>query len=1424
MPESIDLATTQLDSLFEDLSRQIARSESAVRLTLIDRPRIELIHEKARRRLDQYQRRARLAGRGIRKYLDLDYSYDPANYHPLGIKLFSAKVRPAQTHLRELIEEKPRPRSFAAPDETAPVAEKERQFYSLQAGGEANPYDWTFDLCSVTLANFKYRRMSLVRDYETLLDDGLTNPSFESVFSLAPRSISTEPQDARPLEDRYDVVPCDPTQAGAIAEAGVGKSFIIQGPPGTGKSQTITNLIADYVARGKRVLFVCEKRAAIDVVYARLRQCGLADLCCLIHDSQSDKKEFVMDLKQAYESFMTGLQGSESPDRSRSTMIRLMERSIKPLSHFEAVMQSTPDGFGVCVRNLIDRCIELRDLLPQFDVLTKERLPSHAEWHGSKPAIQRFQRALRDAGDETVLAKHPMRILSARLTSEERSLEIVASAAKQALKSAALAEEHLKGCKIPRDQWEQLSRARKLVEYARRMEPVSEVNQVGLLKPGAEDAKWFESHLQVMKKSQRRLQESVDANKHWRDKLSAEETTLALEKAEPLEGSAFAWLKPTWWRLRGVLSRCYDFRAHKIRPRWSRVLKLLQEEHEAAAELAGLREETADRLGLASEQIDSLVSTIADLSEWLPDQPSWISAIHKALLKVPQANSIIARVVAAGVHLSDMESHLTKISDDCESLTFSDVKRSLDHIVDNLEAVPIFLDCLRELSSTPRSVSEALRRLPHSPDEIEAAVSNHALERLYRQERKVERFTARTRRGHGGRLEESYDQWLQLNASYIRDQVQDRFLKSLHVAEQPAAKLPPEEKEFKRRYNRGRRELEHEFGKQMRYKAIRDLVSDESGDVVSDLKPVWLMSPLSVSDTLPLTGDRFNVVIFDEASQITLEEAVPALFRAPQSIIVGDEMQLPPTDFFSAKQSSEEEEDLLIESDGELVQYDLDSGSFLSHAANNLSSTMLGWHYRSRSESLISFSNWAFYDGRLLTVPDESLVSIQHEPITATSAEDGARGAAEILERPVSYHLLSHGVYDKRRNRAEAEYIAEMVRALLKDEARRTIGIVAFSEAQQDEIEQALNRLGEEDKVFGNALEAELEREEDDQFVGLLVKNLENIQGDERDIIILSVCYGHPPSGKMRMNFGPINKSGGEKRLNVAFSRAKHHMAVVSSISPNDITNDYNDGANCLKNYLKYSEAVSVGDAATATRVMHGLSRWAHDGHEEDGQAGDVVIDQIAASLESAGYSVDRGVGQSHFRCDLAAYRDGDNQYRLGILIDGPAYYEQSDILERDMMRPRLLRAFGWSVVHVLAKEWQDNPEEVMERLIDAIEGRVEADEADTFELDDEEDIEIDEPDAEEIEPLEWPEHGHDSQPVAGSGTSSRYLEFRSDKSSKFWEITLNGARHTVRFGRIGTEGQTRTKAFDDDESAKRDCERLIREKLGKGYQDGRSE
>src|SRR5436190_18320436 len=257
----------------------------------------------------------------------------------------------------------------------------------------------------------------------------------------------------------------------------------------------------------------------------------------------------------------------------------------------------------------------------------------------------------------------------------------------------------------------------------------------------------------------------------------------------------------------------------------------------------------------------------------------------------------------------------------------------------------------------------------------------------------------------------------------------------------------------------------------MRYKSIRELAAGDTGQVIQDLKPIWLMSPLSVSDTLPLDPNLFDVVIFDEASQIPLEEAIPAVYRSNQVIVVGDEMQLPPTTFFASNRAGTET--ITIEEEGERIEVDMDSDSFLTQSALNLPSTLLAWHYRSRYESLISFSNAAFYTGNLFPIPDRQRAMNDQSKIRVTAVDQGAANVDALLARSISFHFMENGLYEDRRNPNEAAYIAQLVRGILLRDTKLSVGLVAFSEAQQTEIENALGRLADEDGDFAARLEAE---------------------------------------------------------------------------------------------------------------------------------------------------------------------------------------------------------------------------------------------------------------------------------------------------------------------------------------------------------------
>jgi predicted DNA-binding WGR domain protein len=1424
LPEVFDLTDTSLDAFHEALAARVQASEPAVSVAKIDRPRIHLIHAKAQRRLDQYIQRSRLSGRGIRTFQDLDYSYDKENFHPLGLRLFQTRIRRPQTNLEHVIQAKPTPRMLMMPEAeaSAVVSEQAGEMYSLDEPEGANPYAWEFDLCNVTLGNFRYRKMSLVRDYTALVENGYNNPAFDAIFSLEPRKIDPALVEKVPLEDRYPVLTCDPTQASAIGRARTGKSYIIQGPPGTGKSQTIANLIADYVARGQRVLFVCAKRAAIDVVYHRLRQHGLHMLCALIHDSQEDKKEFILDLKQTYESLLEASGDRESSaQRQRKELLQALRRELAPLERFHEAMCSIPKAAAVPIRRLVHRLVALHDRVPDLPPIEQERMPFYAQWCAHKPRIDRLLAALEETQGPAVLAKHPLKDLKASLSRQDRPLEMVRLHLQNAESLLDSLDEELLAAGLETDEYDTLAKATRVVAYAEKLRFLAERGLVSVLTAGSDSAKRFVGLVAEHRQRLKELQAARQATSRWRHKLAPAEVATALEQAKLFQRTMLSFLRPAWWRLRGTLRRCYDFRSHQIQPTAVQVLEVLSREYQAEHALEELQVNSRDAFRFAGT-LHEFTGTVDEIRRAAAELPAEVQSVHNRLFAAGNADSAILRISALGQKLEQLLQELMSFLDGYQSQSFTDLREELALIDESLDDLPDFLPCLAEAAGLPDEVLEVLRRLPLTGDELEGAMAQRTWEEACRADRALSRFTNRIRNRHVNQLRKSHEQLYGANAALVCERVRQRFLEHVRISGLPHAQLNGDEKALKAVYSRGRRELEHEFGKVMRYRSIRDLVTGDSGIVIQDLKPVWLMSPLSVSDTLSLDSTHFDVVIFDEASQVPLEEAVPALFRAPQVIVVGDQMQLPPTNFFSAKHL-EQEEVILIEDEtsGEMTTYDLESNSFLAHAACVLPSTMLGWHYRSRSESLISYSNAAFYGGQLLTVPDKTLPSPAWTAIRVLSADEGADNVDRLLERPVSFHLVESGVYLGRRNAAEANYIAHLVRDVLSRDTGLSIGIIAFSEAQQGEIQSALSRLGQEDRKFRDRLEAELEREENGQFVGLLVKNLENIQGDERDIVILSVCYGRGPNGKMLMNFGPINQTGGEKRLNVAFTRAKQHMALVSSIRHDDITNDYNDGARCLKNYLRYVEAVSLGDLASAGRTLRELTGQPYSASGVNEASSDVVVGQVAAGLRAGGYEVDLGVGQSSFRCDLAVRRPGERHYRAGILVDTDGYYRQGDIIEREVMRPQLLEAFGWKVTHVFAKDWYENPSAIIKSLTRFIEEDQSGQDTDGSHSPDT--VASPEPERGEQPAPPQRETSQPPAPLVASSASSaretkRYFEFRSGNSDKFWEISVNGQEHTVRFGRIGTGGQNKTKTFSDAATAAGDAARLVKEKLAKGY------
>ncbi|MDH5327889.1 MAG: AAA domain-containing protein [Gammaproteobacteria bacterium] len=1483
LPDSIDLKKTDLVEFHQWLRAQIESSDQSITLELIDKPKVDIVHAAAKRRLDHYNRRAGLSGRGIVKYEDIDYSYKAGNFHPLGLRLFNQRIRKTPTYLQRIVGDVSSvDMQYMVQLPGASVGSEQKKtkaFYSLRENDETNPYRWQYDICNVTLGNFKYRKMSLVKDYTRLLESPQHNQAFEATFSLNPRPLSHHSEKEADLSQQFHIVPCDPTQSEAIALAKRGESYIIQGPPGTGKSQTITNLIADFIARGKKILFVCEKRAAIDIVYLRLKQQGLGAICSLIHDSQTDKKRFILDLRATYEGFLEfDSAGNADAQAQRKDIVVRLNESLEPLKRFDSHMTQVYDSAGIPLNQLLELAIRNKHLLPQFSVLEFERFPEYAQWEMHRAPLTELQAAIGEIQEDGILAKHPLVLLHEQFIDHAEPMNTAAQLIDSALSTLQSLQERLAGYNqkagFAAADFTTVAELQQLLAYTQSIKPLAQAKLNCLFDDSHALTQRFESARKKYLKKLEQYKKAQDKTQHWRNKLAPEETEAALAQASGV-GGVLAFLSPTWWKLRKVLNLHYDFSAHQIKPKWVQVLTWLLDEHKALVVLEDFVDDMKIDFGFDCE-LEELNTTLEAVSRDLPDYTQSLQRLHENLVTHADARDIIAGYASLKPSFVEFGETLSQLVQAYEEIPYSELKLILAGMKDALHQVPEFLLCLKALAGLPLSLSALFRTHKLTSSQIETAIAHKTVTALIKTQPALNRIVGTVKQQHVKTLGKYHGALYKQNAHAILDQVRSHFLHNLHVSNLAAAELSSEQKEFKKRYARGRRELEHEFGKSIRYKSIRDMVSNASGEVINDLKRVWLMSPLSVSDTLPLSSDDFDVVIFDEASQITLEEAIPSIFRANQSVVVGDQMQMPPTNFFSAKSGGGEEEVLEFYEDDELVEYDLNSNSFLTHVANNLESRRLGWHYRSRSEALISFSNWAFYQGSLLTVPDVVANSDSKAAIVVFDSQQGDQNHNRILDRGVSFHRIEKGIYENRRNRREADYIARLVRGLLTSQAHKSIGIVAFSEAQQTEIERALNALAEHDRDFRNLLDAEFEREEDGEFVGLLVKNLENIQGDERDIIILSVCYGHNPQGKMRMNFGPINQKGGEKRLNVAFSRAKQHMVVISSIQHADITNDYNEGANALKSYLRYTEAVSVGDEESANRVLFGLS-YSDLGSGSENAATDGAVNpcliQLQSALEQQGWVVDAGVGHSRFKCDMALRRPEETHYRLGIFIDGDHFYQQQDVIERDLLKPQLLRNFGWRIVHVLLKDWYDDPESVLAQIDKAL-TQPEAEEAveDTIELGPvqpestntvapvyaepvqefmQEPVQkpigdnaaVPEELKDKSEPLKSLDDSvktpSTTAPQPSSSPSTRstptptpstldppevvlgktvYLEFVSASSAKFWSITVSDKQHEVCFGRIGTKGQGKVQQFETTTAALGSATKLLAQKLKKGY------
>ncbi len=457
--------------------------------------------------------------------------------------------------------------------------------------------------------------------------------------------------------------------------------------------------------------------------------------------------------------------------------------------------------------------------------------------------------------------------------------------------------------------------------------------------------------------------------------------------------------------------------------------------------------------------------------------------------------------------------------------------------------------------------------------------------------------------------------------------------------------------------------LRKEITKKARHIPVRQLLSSIP-TLLPRLKPCVLMSPLSVAQYLESSYNTFDVVIFDEASQIPVWDAVGAIARGKQLIVVGDPKQLPPSNFFNNSNIEGDDDDLTPEEfkDMESVLDELMS--------NQVRHKRLQWHYRSRHEALITFSNRQYYDNELLTFP-------------APSTDHGG----------VKFHHLLEARYDKgksRTNRREAEaLVSELVSRLRREGPLRSYGVVTFNLAQQQLIENLLD----EERRKNPEIELHFSDEPPIEGESVFVKNLENVQGDERDVILFSICYGADESGKVSMNFGPLNRDGGERRLNVAITRAKHEVLVFSGLRADqiDLTRTRARGVRDLKLFLDYADrgpkAITAANSAS----------WDADADSE-------FEKMVAERIRKLGFDVHLQVGCSGYRIDIGVVDpDAPGLYILGVECDGATYHRAATARDRDKLRQNILEDLGWKLHRIWSTDWWHNANGEIEKLAAAI-------------------------------------------------------------------------------------------------------------------------
>lgn len=1047
--------------------------------------------------------------------------------------------------------------------------------------------------------------------------------------------------------DLCNVVDADSSQIDAIEMAKSGKSFVLQGPPGTGKSQTITNIIAECLNDGKKVLFVSEKLAALKVVYNKMQQTGIADFCLQLHSNKANKKDVIKDICNNFD-----IQKNEINQLKVDEEINVKVKAKEKLDSYDYNLHKINPVINKSLYDLYERLAkfdkdpdvicEVQDISKlgsdylddATNLLTKyvDYLPTIGYDYHDNPWYGYLNRNL------SIMEE--MRIKNS-VSSSVDTLEKLSQISNDISKRYNICCKNLADIFFWRSFFE-------LVGGSYLITPVL------LNKRNFDMAYDSLQKLQLISNGIHSLMQNLSDCNDDIYKLNGVDNYSDLK------------------HFSGALSRIFNSDYKKIvsdirlckkvnkKPKYYEsvlLMKNLSEYQKAMSEYAHIESSVKSLLGPAYKGIDTdwdyvnnqmeALKNVIDSGysfEPLEKYPSFLSE-NKYFIEY---SNQIAGILSENnlQNLNYIFNSFDKRIVDFNVLTFEDAKTRLNCCLSSISVLKywcIFRDLLVDLKEIGilTFINDVIKNNVNEDSIVGTFKKQFYLQwidLLIRQNSTLSQFSRISQDRAVKEFAEKDIEQFKINQIKLREKL------SSACPESNCASYGSPLSMLLRENQKSRSKMD-----------IRSLFK-EAGELVQKVKPCFMMSPLSVSTYLDYDSIKFDIVIFDEASQMFPWDAICAISRAKQAIIVGDSKQMPPSNFFSTVINNGEDDD----EDDDVRSFD----SILDLASVVLPQVRLSWHYRSRCEQLIAFSNKNFYDNKLISFP---------------SAEADSEGLG------IDYYY-ANGEFDRssHNNRKEAEYVVDLIYKNIDRYPTRSLGVVAFSQSQQDLIDKLLLRRRQttpEKEFFFD------ENKEDAFFI----KNLETVQGDERDSIIFSVGYGPDSKGIISLNFGPLNRDGGEKRLNVAVTRAKYNIQVVSSMHAMDIdlSRTGSEGVRLLREYLDFAENGEI--ALERNESVGNIDQFDSDFEFE-----------VCEFLRNHGFSVDTQVGCSGFRIDLGLKMRNSSDYVLAIECDGATYHSSKNARDRDRLRQTILENMGWKFYRIWSTEWFKNRIVEQEKLLAA--------------------------------------------------------------------------------------------------------------------------